>query len=376
LGIINTYFDEIVRALSSLTEESLLKFRFMEYFPPNSGAKAVVWDMRVVSDFSMYNYVLSSYLFRFPPYALNKNWDTVEDKGVYLKQMLGFFDARKRVISDAYLEQLHSIARWIGKRLNIRNDIQQSLFDRLNEEMRLYNEQRVSVVQETALHVCEINNRVRMQLEEDGQIFGYDSSLTTEESSELLLRPQIVDRRHCDDVETVVSYIVASLQLVINEQVSRVFPYVDVSFDAAGVEELLKVLESGGYDRRNYTYIDDLAFEQHIKESPEFAELKRIITGIDYVDTPSIRSYMFFREKEFEFNAEVTSYSSDPLSDEEASLWVSNFEVAEGLYKLDNAYYSKGQAIDWVKAGYRKLMISIKLTTTFREDGGVQINFK
>ena len=143
-----------------------------------------------------------------------------------------------------------------------------------------------------------------------------------------------------------------------------------------GVKELLNQLRDNRFNKRNYTYVDDWGLNKEVRESVEYKELVAIIKGISFEKTNPINSHIFYKDGCLNYNIEITEYHHELLTDDECSIYVENFKVGEGLYKLKDAYLNKSKAMEAIKKGFRKELVSFKYKSNLDSDCGIRIGFK
>lgn len=377
-SLILTYFKQCVVALWNLTGRLNIDYKHFEYFPPNFGSKSEVWtDVDGIS-FAFYNYLLADYAFEFPPFEIVADWEnnTLTNKYRYIDAMLNIFDPVTKRLKINALNELENLSKWIGKEYSLRLDVQETIFEALNNEMKKIDEQRTKDTMECTPEVKKINIELKDQLLEKRKFYGYNNKLPIETEQVLYLKPQIEELRFCNNELNIAAKISVFIDRLINDEIVNILEKVELNFDDAGVKKLLRILKRNKFNKRNYAFIDDYALSKECTETPEFEELKSIINDISYVDISPIRSKIFFEEEKLKYNITIISYSYEQLNDDECALMAENFKVSDGLYKILNAYSTRSEAMLAILKNYRKQIITLKVGTNISKDSGVRIEFK
>lgn len=375
-AVINTFFMQIVKALWNLSDQDYKNLHFIEYFPPQAGPKATVWGMRAGINFATFNYLLSYYDFEPLPYKMINNWDKLENKRIYIESLLKLFDYEDQVLTESNRDKMNRISEWVGIRGSVSLDIQKEMFEKLNKEMQLLEENELEKVDNNIPKVDEINILLKEKLSNSRNSYGYNASIKIEEAQEMHFRPLIMNLQHSNNSLNLSTRLARSFKDFLNEQIKKELPEVQLSFDLEGVEALLNKLKNKGFNKRNYTYIDDLALKKEVRGSAEYQELVELIKNISFEKTKPINSRMFFKDDCLEYNIKITGYNLELLTDDECSDYVEKFKVGVGLYKLQEAYLNKSKAMELIKEGYRKELVSFRYNSNLNSDCGIRIGFK
>jgi len=347
--VIKTCFKQIVKALWNLSPQDYKELKFLEYFPPQSGVKTVVWNIDIGINFAIFNYLLSYYEFGLIPYKIINNWKEIENKKFYISSMLDFFDYDTQTIKKSNLDKMEEISEWIGIRYSLTLDVQKGMFKNLNEEMERLEKEEFKKAVDTVPKIPDINYLLKQRFKD---FYGYNESIDVKNSKEMRFRPLIVDLQYCNNELNISERLAGYFESFLNDQIEKELSVVELSFDLDGVKVLLDKLKDNRYNKRNYTYVDDWAFNKEVKESEEYKELVTIIEGISFENTTPINFHIFFNEGCLDYNIEITEYEHDLLTDDECSVYVENFKVADGLYKLKDAYLNKSKAMEVIMKGY------------------------
>lgn len=375
-AVLKTSFKQTVKALWNLSDQVYKDLSFLEYFPPQSSAKSIVWDIRAGINFAIFNYLLSYYEFGLLPYKMISNWDEIENKRVYISSMLDFFDHETQTIKESRLGKMKEISEWIGIRDSLPFDVQKEMFKKLNEEMQILEDNTLGEVVDYVPKVSEINVQLKQQFENFRHFYGYRESINIKDVKEMHFRPFIEDLQYCNNGLNISSRLARNFESFINEQIKKELPMVQLSFDLDGVKVLLNQLREKRFNKRNYTYVDDWGLDKEVRESEEYKELVTIIKGISFEKTSPINSHIFYKDGCLDYNIEITEYNHEFLTDDECSVYVENYKVGEGLYKLKDAYLNKSKAMEVIKKGYRKELVSFKYKSNLDSDCGIRIGFK
>lgn len=373
---LKTNFKKIVEALWNLSDQVYRDFSFLEYFPPHSGAKSIVWDKNTGINFAILNYLLSYYEFGLLPYKVINNWDEMENKRIYVNSMLDYFDPDTKTIKESWLDKIKEMSEWIGIRDSLPLATQKKMFEVLNNEMQLIDDNDLPDIPDCLPEVAKINSLLKEQFIKHRHIYGYDDSINFENSKEIHFRPLIANLQYCNTGENISDRLARYFEVFINNQIKKELPQVELNFDLEGVKKLLSQLKENNFNKRNYTYIDDWALSEEVRESEEYKELSEIIENITFQETNLINSNMFFRDDCLHYNIEITKYNHELLTDDECSSYAENFKVGDGLYKLKKAYLNKSKAMEIIKKDYRKELVSFRYNSNLSSDCGIGIGFK
>jgi hypothetical protein len=371
--VIKTCFKQIVKALWNLSPQDYKELKFLEYFPPKFIVKTSVWNIDMGVNFAIFNYLLSYYEFGLIPYKMINNWDGIENKKFYIGSMLDFFDYDTQTIKKPNLDKMEEISEWIGIRYSLTLDVQKGMFKNLNEEMERLVDEELEKAVDTVPKIPDINYLLKQRFKD---FYGYNESIDVKNSKEMRFRPLIVDLQYCNNELNISERLAGYFESFLNDQIEKELSVVELSFDLDGVKVLLDQLKNNRYNKRNYTYVDDWAFNKEVKESEEYKELVTIIEGISFENTSPIDFHIFFKEGCLDYNIEITEYEHDFLTDDECSVYVENFKVADGLYKLKDAYLNKSKAMEVIMKGYRKELVSFKYKSNLNRDCGFLIRYK
>lgn len=374
--VIKSNFDQIVRSLWNIQEQLYKDFHFLEYFSPQSSTKTIVWEIDKGVSFAFYNYLLSYYKYKPIPFRMIENWDEIENKKVYINIMLSFFDHETKTIKDSHLEKMQEISNWIGVRDSLPLDIQKEMFNHLNEEMKGILDKVLERTVTDIPKVFEINSQLKEELKNTRELYGFNESINIEKAQEMQFRPLIVDLQNCNNTNNISARLSIYLEWFLNDQIMKQLSIIQLSFDENGVELLLNKLKSTRFDKRNYTYVDDWAFSKEVRQSKDFIELNDKIKSIKFEKTKHINSNIFFKKGCLDFNIQITEYKHEFLTDDECSTYAENFKVGDGIYKLKDTYLNKSKAMEVIKKGYRKELVSFKYKTKMNKGCGICIEFK
>ncbi len=351
---------------------------FTEYFPDNMGVKSAVWDNDSICRFAFATYLLFNNYRFLQPFEVIENWDSIENKTKkrVLKAFINCFDTKSKNLESSFKDELEQISNWLGLDVEYNSVFYGKLFDNLNEELRAINNLMSGEEAEAIMpDIEEINEKLNSRIQNEN-LYGYDARLPITEEKEILLKPSIMNLEQGKDFLAVSSIVFWKIKHLLNNIVETTLRKIDLSFDKEGVRELLARLREYNIDGRNYKYVDDFGFEEETKELPEFKELKKKIESIEECTTPQYTRRLFFECNKMKFNVKVTNYDLEEINDIEADSFLEKFKVAEGMYKIDDAFYNKSMGIDWIQKEYRRQHISLKIAKTISKNSGFIIDFK
>ena len=351
---------------------------FSEYFPDNMGVKSAVWYNDSICRFAFATYLLFNNYRFLQPFEVIENWGSIENKTKkrVLKAFINCFDTKSKNLESSFKDELEQISNWLGLDVEYISVFYGKLFDNLNEELRAINNLMSGEEAEAIIPDREkINEKLNSRIQNEN-LYGYDAKLPITEEKEILLKPSIMNLEQCKDFLAVSSIVFWKIKHLLNNIVETTLPIIQLSFDEEGVRELLARLREYNIDGRNYKYVDDFGFEEETKELPEFKDLKKEIESIKECTTPQYTRRLFFECNKMKFNVKVTNYDLEEINDIEADSFLEKFKVAEGMYKIDDAFYNKSMGIDWIQKAYRRQHISLKIAKTISENSGFIIDFK
>ena len=72
-------------------------------------------------------------------------------------------------------------------------------------------------------------------------------------------------------------------------------------------------------------------------------------------------------------NAKVVRYDLKAPTPEQCENYLESHKITDGKYKLDNAVYTKPEAIEWIKENIRIELAIIKVATSIDENSGFRV---
>lgn len=373
--VIRTRFADVVNSLWELANNFDSNIKMFEYFPPRVKVKTTVWEEERVLKFAMLNYILCDYdCESFAGILLSKlgNGD-VNKKKYLLRHLLNSFNVDNEELTDYEQRVLLDLSTWLGNDSNIDSSQQQQIFKQINTELKKI-EDKFEGNGDSQIELTEINQKLSAYLS-DKKYYGYNSSLICD-SHEMKLPPQFINLTHGTPGDRIIPIVSRYIEEFLNQHIKKVFKELEISFDQIGVDELLDVLSSSDFDKRNYTFVNDRFLREDIKSSPSFVNLRRIIEGIEMQKTSPYKLRMFYKKGSLEFNIKITDFTIETLNNEELSKLAEKYKVSDDYYRVDSAYLNKSQAMKTIKERCQKINLSFIYGFKGSEDNGIIIKFK
>lgn len=255
---------------------------------------------------------------------------------------------------------------WIGDKIGLHADMFSSLFEYANEEKRqinLYNHQNnletiepYEYSNDSKLYCNNIDNLKYSYVQYID--LGYNDINTFKDES---LRVSAFSCCH---------YFLETL-------IKREFKSVELSFDIAGVNTLLDLINTQKIIYGNYIFTNDLIFSKEVRESKEFKLLEQKLGGLSGCNDENIYDHIYFGENIPQYNIKVYKPDRKSLTKEEIEEVCSQNKLAEDRYKVQSdCFCNKQQATEYVERFYRKDMIKIEVKHNFKDVNAYYVKIK
>lgn len=218
----------------------------------------------------------------------------------------------------------------------------------------------------------QIENKVNQCFGENS-VFEFRKNMKSGQKSNMQLVPRLV---LCNESLASNSFyrIKHYLVKILNENIRQILKPIVLNFKQDGIESLYDRLKNCNFQYRNYTYVDDWAFDPNVKSLTIFNELQETIKSI-HLDTQSdILSKVFLTKPTVQYNVEF-SYSLDTPKEEDIKMYISQNKVAEGVYRINSKTYDYSHALQYVQKYYKVEMISMEVYIQLEENDGFTIDF-
>jgi len=375
--VVDKYFIEIIEELFNLKDNTLNKTRYMEYFSPNSNAKTSTWNRSMTVNFAIYNFLIIQHRIDLLKDIVDSMGD---DKGYVIEKMITLFEYNKSnskmELIKRYADNSRDIAKWIGQDYFSDVEFQQRIFEYLNSNKIEIHEKEIFELENKEIKFNKVKENLEKKFLSNDNYYGFDEAIPLNDAEEIKLKPIIFEKKYYSDGNFLASRISNYIEGYINYSLKKEFRTVTLSFDQEGVNLLLEKLEEGNYNMRNYTYINDLAIDSKVRKTESFLKLSDDIEDINMVkNLKPINSYVFFNSEALKYNIDLTYFNPEELEYEKKLDLIESFKISENIYRINNAYYTESQAIDYVMNSYEEVHVRFKFKSKFSRDGGIIINF-
>ncbi len=375
--LVRRNFTDIVKELFNLSNSSKLIELGIEYFPNKVTVKTPNWRKETLIDFALCNYFIDFYGIFNIPYKSIEDWDNVVDKKVYYRRILEKITVNNELKKE-YEDDLSNIAKWIGKKYSSITKIHlKDVKDFVNKELRVEVKQELYSKADEFISptVKKLNEVLKNTLESGEVLYGYDSSLIIEDDVKLNYIQLDIYKTMSEDGQTqIVKSFLWNFEGLFNEIIDQNAEVVELGFDLNSVKKLLGIIKSKNLNLRNYTYVDDLAFHREVTSEDVFDELVTEISKIDHLKMPGIRDHIFTNIHGIRFNLLFTSFDMINYNEEECIKLLNSYKVADGLYKILDAYFDETQAIEYIKTTHSKVKLGFKYSISICNDDIFKIN--
>ena len=161
-----------------------------------------------------------------------------------------------------------------------------------------------------------------------------------------------------------------------NYEIDANFEKVPLSFDATGVNEILKVIKDNNIVMSNYKYIDDLSFSTEARESGEFIELCNLMNDIKIVKDSNINKRIMCKTIMPKYNFSIGRIQRKQLNDLAVEEVCRALLISDNKYVINDAVYDKKEAMEYVKKNYRQDSVKIVIKHNFDKNKFFVLSYK
>lgn len=362
--------DEVVHWLANDMDLFSNHFGFFEYFPNDSSAKCSIWTPERCLIFAFEYYLIVGFRFSLFPIG-----EKVEDEKIDIQTrrrmceiIVGCFEGDKK-LSDRIVSEIEALQNFIGKDYSLVDSLAPPNFDYFNGKLLEINK---AINGELKNHVSSDLDNLNQQLSkefEKMESFEYDESLDFTHARKVKI-PPITRRVTRDDVVWSAQDKAHIIETFLNRMVKEILPAKTLSFDQRGVDALLTELSDKQYKARNYSFVDDWAIKEPVRQSSNYSQLCQKIEEIPLIKGYGLNHHIFLLTDKIKFNAKVLSYQVESPKESQCEAYISNYKIADSKYRIDGSILDHTTALEYVKKNYiveyTELSISINLS---KEDG-------
>lgn len=347
-------------------------FDMFDYFPKGFGAKSPVFtrDMKLQFVFWIYSiFGHRSLIFPVKEYFDDPNI-FVETKQFICNIILSMFSVNQTLDSRT-MENIKNLRISLKTNLLLPEEYFRETFKFFNNKLKEIRRIEYSL-KPPQIYLSEVNEELT-KLMQQYPIFEISHELTAN-GEEYQILPKYI---HADEkTKSSARRIQNSIKDIVNMIIENILPEIQLEFNINGVSTLLNKLDKAEILFRNYTFVDDLAFDKNAIGTPEYEKLCQKISSIKYTRTNAINQYVFLAIEGVKVNAEVISYKRNILSHEECDKYTELFKIADGKYRIDGVVYNKSEGIQIVKDSIRIESAIVKIKTNISKNSGFRVVFK
>lgn len=218
----------------------------------------------------------------------------------------------------------------------------------------------------------EIRKFVQKELDENG-VFDMDDNVPLRHCTHRHLIPDFVEISSYQQKQST-QRIAHNVKQIMDEVISRKLPEVRINFGLEGVHTLLEKLTSGGYQYRNYTFVDDYGITAAVRETADFKTLCEYISKIPFDRNRDIQPYVFLKEPKVRYNLKV-KYKQETPSEEDCAKYVKHRQIAEGTYQIGSHRFDYSHAVGYVMNNFRLEFVDVLIRVEVNKDSGFKVNF-
>lgn len=378
--VLDNKFLEVIKELFNLNDKFFKETRrYMEYFSTTLNGKTITWSRSMALDFAIYNFFIIQHEIQFFKIVVSELEH--ENKKYVLESIIDMFiynkATEKMKLEEKFSRRAESIAKWIGQRYFGAEDFQNRIFEFINEAKKQIDMIEISKLEKSGIESEKIKDYLKNKFASKDNYFGFDEGVLMGDSIEIALRPIIIEKIYYKTEKLIADKISSYIEKYLENLLLKKSQSIKIGFDQKSVNELLRALKNGNYDKRNYTYFDDLAISSDVRDSPNYIKLKTIINSMGMIkNTNPINSFMFFKENELKYNIDTLLIEKENLDQEDKLDLIERFKVSKDRYKINKTYYTESQAINIIQSSYYKIHVKFKIKLNLSSNSMLNISFK
>ncbi len=374
--IVNMNIRGILKALAKRIETKENCMKKYEYFSMEFKVKSAIWTREFDIRFFFMLYLLyNQEIGHISPMGFFSDWESIEInwKRKIVNEFKRFYDSDSRMLSYSATRMLESLAELLKTDINISENIQQSLFEHINEyECNIIKDWADEPVDLGTNKEITYNELIKIIDRE--KVYGWDSSYNN--NSPVLIRvPDIV----CNKKNRNNRAIAYDLKNAIIEAIHKCIKHsskLQLSFDEKGLITLASFLEKTCFNSRNYSFTDDLCWNKDIRESEIFNKVITLDDNIELIKTNGIYEKFYYSKENFKYNINIIDCELHTLGSKESEEFIEYSKTYNGLYNIEGALFTKTEAIDILQRLYCRQSLAFELMVSFKPDELTVIEFK
>ncbi len=371
-SILSKNFDRIYTSLINLDKNFFNQLAFFEYFRSDTvvSSTVITFSANKLFEFAIYNYFLNWHDTKIN--ILNVDfWDTHESD---IENILFMFDKNTELLKDKYKKEIIDLANWVNIVPILNEDSQKIFFKKLKSIKSSRAIKELSLIQDKTFDLEKLNLSLNTQFIEN-KMYNYlpnQKSFLQENEYKFYF---IINQKYINNEKDFAINLFLYFKEIINKNINMTLDEEILSFDLAGVEKLLSILEEKKVNKYNYEYINDLAFTKSVIEKTDFKKLKERINSLSYIETPLINSRLYFIDNALDFNIKIIRYEKLDLSENEINNYLETYKISENIFDISGAYVDRNKAIAYIKMIHIKYFITYVLKANLTKGSGFRINF-
>ena len=379
---INDAVDIVTSSLSLLIEQNIQDFLIAlrsladnpsrygdhEYYSNSRVAKYAVWDDNNLTALLYCTYFANHIYYRGLIYQ-TENWNSLgcQEKKLILSSFVNLFNKETYELNDDIYEYIEEIAEWASFEHFYGKDHFVSLFKEANKELKDINK--------TIIDNKEKNGAFSIEAFKLDSPF-YDNNLKEDyckKEANINFGKNDVNKISTKDLQ---DFAYEYCKQVLNYEIDANFEKVPLSFDATGVNEILKVIKDNNIVMSNYKYIDDLSFSTETRESWEFIELCNLMNDIKIVKDSNINKRIMCKTIMPKYNFSIGRIQRKQLNDLAVEEVCRSLLISDNKYVINDAVYDKKEAMEYVKKNYRQDSVKIVIKHNFDKNKFFVLSYK
>lgn len=379
---INDAVDIVTSSLSLLIEQNIQDFLIAlrsladnpsrygdhEYYSNSRVAKYAVWDDNNLTELLYCTYFANHIYYRGLIYQ-TENWNSLgcQEKKLILSSFVNLFNKETYELNDDIYEYIEEIAEWASFEHFYGKDHFVSLFKEANKELKDINK--------TIIDNKEKNGAFSIEAFKLDSPF-YDNNLKEDyckKEANINFGKNDVNKISTKDLQ---DFAYEYCKQVLNYEIDANFEKVPLSFDATGVNEILKVIKDNNIVMSNYKYIDDLSFSTETRESGEFIELCNLMNDIKIVKDSNINKRIMCKTIMPKYNFSIGRIQRKQLNDLAVEEVCRSLLISDNKYVINDAVYDKKEAMEYVKKNYRQDSVKIVIKHNFDKNKFFVLSYK
>lgn len=344
-----------------------------DYYPKVHPSKSIVWDRESVLRFAYcYFKVIGSARNGHPFMTVLKSQNlSNDDREGLCKLITSLYSSNG--LSEEAIAVMEQIAQFIGcsELYDHHDNREQKYFQ--DELVKLIGDKNIQASKRGLCSNDELITKLCNNMKKSRGLH-INQSISCVPYTRQRLRPNLVEIS--PNYMDMSAYRITHVALkIINAVISRKLSQIEVGFDADGVNTLLRQVEAGNYQYRNYAYINDLALKEEVISSEDFHKLSEALKKIPEDKQSDITSYVFLMVPQIDCRIDVDYHLGDP-TDLQCEEFIRTHEIADEYYQINGYKLDYVHAIRFVRENFKVEYIDLKIHVAVDENTGFKLNFR